>query len=460
MQKKSLLKWSVVIVIAGIIFYFVSREKNIGRGEMTVPVSYGDFVSLVYSTGQLKAENSVSINLPKEISSRRLGIYEIKIISIIDEGTVVDSGDYVATLDYSVVEEQRLKYYDEWEKAFNAYEDAKLDTNLTLSNLRDDLLNGNVQLEEKKLILSQSIYESPAIKRQAQLDVERARRDLEQKRRNYEIKKKQGEYQVYRSWEDVKTAKERLDDVDKLMEKLEVKAPKPGMVIYSFDRFGKKIKAGSSISRWRPKIAELPDLTSMLSKTFINEIDISKVKVGQHVDVGIDAFPEKHFKGEVISVANIGQVIPGGNSKVFEVNIKIEGSDPDLRPAMTTSNVITTDVLKDVLFIPLDAVFSNDSLQFVYLKKGNGIKKQIVDLGTDNENFVVVTEGVGREDELLLNEPADPDKIPFEGIDIYYKIQKRKEQEIEKLKKIVSDKKARKSEEQAVKNKVITTGKE
>ena len=460
MQKTSLFKWGTVIVILLIIFYFVTREKNISSREMTVPVSFGDFVSLVYSTGQLKAENSVSINLPKEISSRRLGIYEIKVISIVDEGTVVDSGDYVATLDYSVVEEQRLKYYDEWEKAFNAYEDAKLDTNLTLSNLRDELLNGNVQLEEKKLILSQSIYESPAVKRQAQLDVERAMRDMEQKQRNYEIKKKQGEYQVYRSWEEVKTAKERLDDVDKLMEKLEVKAPKPGMVIYSFDRFGKKIKAGSSISRWRPKIAELPDLTSMLSKTFINEIDISKVKVGQHVDVGIDAFPEKHFEGEVISVANIGQVIPGGDSKVFEVNIKIKGSDPDLRPAMTTSNIITTDVLKNVLSIPLDAVFSNDSLQFVYVKRGGRIQKQIVDLGTDNENYVVVTEGVERGEKLLLTEPADAGKMPFEGDDIYYKIQKRKEEEIEKLKKIVSEKKERKEEEQSDRIKVITTGKE
>jgi hypothetical protein len=213
------------------------------------------------------------------------------------------------------------------------------------------------------------------------------------------------------------------------------------MVIYSFDRFGKKIKEGSSISRWRPKIAELPDLSSMLSKTFINEIDISKVKVGQHVDVGIDAFPEKHFDGKIISVANIGQVIPGGDSKVFEVNVKVEGSDPDLRPAMTTSNIITTDVLKDVLYIPLDAIFSNDTLRFVYVKESDGVRKQIVDLGSDNENYVTVTEGLEQGEELLLTKPDKAEELTFTGAEIYYKIVKRKEEEVEELKRTVSKKK-------------------
>ncbi len=440
MFKNPFIKWGTVIIIAGLVIFFATRKKIISTGEITVPVQNGKFVSVVYSTGQLKAKNSVSINLPKEISSRRLGIYEIKVISIVDEGTVVDSGDWVATLDYSAVEEQRNKYYDAWEQAYNAWEDAKLDTTLELSNLRDDLLNGEVQFEEKKLILSQSIYESPAIKRQAKLDVDRARRELEQRRRSYEIKKKQGEYKVYRSWEEVKTAQERLDDIDKLIEKLEVKAPNPGMVIYSFDRMGKKIKAGSSISRWMPKIAELPDLTSMISKTFINEIDISKIKTGQHVDVGIDAFPEKHFDGEVISVANIGQVLPGGNSKVFEVIVKINGSDPDLRPAMTTSNIITTDILDSVLFIPLESVFANDTLQFVYVKDGNNIRKQIVDLGAENENYAVVNDGVKKGEKLLLTEPKGADKLSLEGAEIYEKILERKQEEIEKLKKEVSAK--------------------
>jgi HlyD family secretion protein len=95
--------------------------------------------------------------------------------------------------------------------------------------------------------------------------------------------------------------------------------------------------------------------------------------------VGIDAFPDKEFDGIVTSVANIGQVLPGGDSKVFEVTIRILGSDPQLRPAMTTSNAITTDVLNDVIFIPLDAIFKNDSVQYVYTRKSGAWQKQIIE---------------------------------------------------------------------------------
>ncbi len=435
-----LVKWGIPSISIIIAIVYFSRSAIDGDAQyLSSFVKQGEFISVVYSTGQLQAENSESIDVPKELGSRRLGIYEIKVTNIVEEGTVVDSGGYVATLDHGAVEELRSKAEEEWEKALNAYEDAKIDTNMNLSNLRDELLNGQVALEEKKLILDQSVYESPAVKRQAQLDVERAQRDLEQKDRNYELKKKQDDYKVYRAWEQAKTEKGKLDDIDKLFDALEVKAPKPGMVIYSFDRFGKKIKAGSTVSRWMPKIAELPDLSSMISKTFINEIDVSKIKVRQKVKVGIDAFPEKHFDGEIITVANIGQVIPGGDSKVFEVTVKLNGSDPDLRPAMTTSNKITTDILSDVLFIPLETVFANDSLQFVYVKESRRIRKQIVDLGSANENHVTVLAGLNEGEELLLNVPTDEQSLELIGTDIYEIIQKRKQEELEKLKNAVSE---------------------
>jgi len=380
----------------------------------------GNFESQVYSTGQLQTENSELIVLPTEMSSRNIDLYEIKVTNIVEEGTVVDSGGYVASLDHAAVEELRTKAEEELETALNAYEDAKIDTNLNLSTLRDELLNAAVDLEEKKLILDQSIYESPAVKRQSKLNVERTKRDMDQKKRNYKLKQKQDEYKVYRAWEKVKTKQEKVTDISQLFKVLNVKAPKPGLVIYSFDRFGKKIKSGSTVSRWRPQIAELPDLSSMISKTFINEIDISKVKVGQTVTVGIDAFPEKHFNGEVIAVANIGQVIPNGDAKVFEVSIKIDGTDKDLRPAMTTSNIINTAHLQNTLYAPLEAVFNNDSLSYIFIKEGgNALRKQVVHLGISNENHVQILEGVSEGEEILLNHPQNGDDIEWAGLPIY-----------------------------------------
>jgi HlyD family secretion protein len=61
----------------------------------------------------------------------------------------------------------------------------------------------------------------------------------------------------------------------------------------------------------------------MISVTYVNEIDISKVRPGQKVTLGIDAFPEKQLEGEVIAVANIGQALPRSDAKVFEVRIRV-----------------------------------------------------------------------------------------------------------------------------------------
>jgi HlyD family secretion protein len=432
-----------IIIVAIILIWSMGRSVVSDDVMITVPVQKGSFVARVISTGQLQAENSTSIDVPTALSGRRLGIYEIQLTDIVEEGTVVDSGDFVASLDHSAVEELMTEAKEELEKAMEGYEDAKIDTNINMSNLRDGLLDAKVTVEERKLVVEQSIYESPAVQRQAGLDLERAERDLEQSIRNYDLKKQQATYEVGRAWEEVRKSRERIEEINALFDALEVKAPKPGMVIYSYDRFGNKIQAGSTVSRWMPTIAELPDLSSMISRTFINEIDISKVKRGQSAVIGIDAFPDKSFNGRVISVANIGQVLPDGDAKVFEVIVKLDDTDPELRPAMTTSNVITTDSLTDVCFIPLEGVFRNDSLQYVYKQSSGNWLKQIVETGSENTNHVEIKQGLEEGMELALTVPANSDEIPVEGIEIYEQLKieaekkekERQEQEDEKPEK-------------------------
>ncbi len=409
---------ALLILIIGIVYFSFIKTAPYSINSITTNVVRGNFESFVYSTGQLEAQNSVSINVPTELSARYVDIYEIKVTKIIEEGTVVDSGDYVASLDHSAVEEKMTEALTKLTEELEQYEDAKLDTSINLSNLRDNLVNAKIDLEEKDLILKQSVYESPSAIRQAELNFQKAKRNLEQEERNYVLKKQQNVIQVNRAYNEIERVRTRVSEIEKLFEAIDVKAPAPGMLIYSYDRMGNKIRVGSVVSRWSPKIAELPDLTSMVSKTFINEVDISKIKVGQNVKVGVDAFPEKEFDGKVTEVANIGQVIPGGDAKVFEVSIRVNGYDKELRPAMTTVNVITINVLDDVMYVPAEAVFENDSLSYVYLANRPNIR-QIVETGAENENYVQIKQGLEEGEKLLMNEPATESPMEYVGLDIY-----------------------------------------
>jgi len=415
------------VSIALIAFVFFSRSGKSGEVEITCRVKKGPVEIKVHTSGQLESENSENIVLPAVLSGQNVRIYEIKITDLIEEGTVVDSGQYIATLDHKVIEEVLTAARLELETAAALIEDAKLDSNLSLSNYRDIIVNSRSDVEEQKIILAESVYESPSVIKKAEMDVAKAARKLDQDITGLDMRQKQLNSQMERRNIDFRLKQKRVDDLLKLYDALIIKAPKPGMVIYAKDRFGIKIQIGSVLTPWSPIIATLPDMTKMISETFINEIDIAKVKVGQKATLSIDAFPDKELKGEVISVANIGQPMPKSDSKVFQVNIRVFGSDHDLKPAMTTGNVIQTGSYNNKLYVPTEAIFETDSTKFVYLKKKE-IVRQIVDLGDENENYIIVNKGIKEGDLLLLNEPEKLDEIETTGWEIYAE-QVRKQQE-------------------------------
>jgi hypothetical protein len=98
------------------------------------------------------------------------------------------------------------------------------------------------------------------------------------------------------------------------------------------------------------------------------------------------------------------------------VVIKVDGSDPILRPSMTTGNKIITKTIEDVTYIPLESVQTGpDSIPFVYTRKGN---KQIVVLGEENENNVVIEQGLEIGAMIYLSTPENPEKFKITGQDL------------------------------------------
>lgn len=143
----------------------------------------------------------------------------------------------------------------------------------------------------------------------------------------------------------------------------------------------------------------------MESKTYANEVDIRKIKKGLPVKVGFDAFPDVEIPGIVTDVANVGENKRGSDIKVFQVMIKLNESNDNIRPGMTTSNKILTFEKKDVLSIPLEAIFSKDSITYVYKKSGFSVVKKEVKIGDSNNDSVIITEGLSENDVVYLNKP-------------------------------------------------------
>jgi hypothetical protein len=266
-------------------------------------------------------------------------------------------------------------------------------------------------LEQKKTIKDQSIYEPPATRRQADIEVEKAERGLEQAQKSYSLQYRKELANLQDATSTYSQAQRKLEQMEDKIKQFNIFAPKKGMVIYTRSWNGRQ-QEGSTVDTWGDfTVAELPDLSKMISRTYVNEIDISKVKVGQQVRIGIDAFPDKKFTGKVTSVANVGEQLPNSNAKVFEVNILINEFDSIVRPSMTSKNTIVTATIDNVLFAPIETVVSTDSISYVFRKDGGRIVKQQVITGESNDNEFVLKAGVNENDELLLLPPGNADKL-------------------------------------------------
>ncbi len=398
MKKQIYILLGALFIIIVALWYFLGGEESSSE-TISAKVKFGEFKITVTTTGELEAKNSEKIYGPDGL--RNVRIWQVKIEDIVADGTVVDSGDFVASLDRTELANRMKDQEMDVEKYETQLTKTRLDTTLELRNLRDELINLEYGLEEKEIQLEQSKYEPPATIRQVEIELERAERNYNQAVKNYQLKLQKNNANMQEVLAQLAKARRKYEEMAKVLEKFTVYAPQAGMVIYKRSWDGQKKGIGSQISPWDNVVATLPDLTNMMSKTYVNEIDISKVKTGQSVTIGIDAFPEKEFTGEVTSVANIGEQLPNTNVKVFEVMIEVNEFDSVMRPAMTTKNIILTDLIDSVVFVPIECVHSQDSISYVV--QGNR-KRQVV-VGKSNENEIIVRAGLEEGEEIYLVPP-------------------------------------------------------
>jgi multidrug efflux pump subunit AcrA (membrane-fusion protein) len=403
MNKNRLVIISVITLISIYFIYRYFSPSNDGEIYLTTKVKKTDFVSEVITSGEAQSTSLKKINGPSNLRKFRLN--NIKIQDLVAEGTIVKKGDYVGRLDPSSVNEQILDARLNLETAESKYTQEQLDTTLSLKQERNAIKDLRFSMEETKLELKQSIYEPPATIKKLEINLEKAERGLKEKLENYKIKKRQANAKMVEVGTQVSKIKKKLDDLLNLLKSFTIFSDGNGMITYDKNWDGSKKKVGSEISPWNPTIASLPDLTQMESRTYANEVDIRKIKKDLPVKVGFDAFPDIEMEGIVTSVANVGEKKRGSDIKVFQVMIKLNGTNENIKPGMTTSNKILTFEKKDVLSIPLEAIFSKESITYVYKKSGFTITKNEIEIGDSNNDSVIITEGLSEGDVVYLNKP-------------------------------------------------------
>lgn len=403
-NKKYLLIASFVLLV-GVAVFFAFRISP--DAEKTYKVKKGNLESVVNSKGEVKGEKYTEINLPPEICDQELRVYQLKIVDVILEGKAVRKGDYIAKLDESQLMNQMRNQMLDKEKTDSDLRNAILDSTVTLSNRRQNIINALLDMEYQKIDLEQSKYESEAYQRKTQMNYQKAEMQVDKIKRDYLLEKNRLKIQVSRHQEKVDRLQQQIESYQKAIAATTIRTPEDGIVMFAKDYTGKPYGKDTEINIWRPLIATLPDMSKVITETYVKEIDISKIQLNDSVRITIDALPDKVFTGNIVKIATIGEDHKDFDMKAFKIIIRFERSDKDLKPGMTSNNDIIISTVKDQLLVPVQAIFTLNGKKIVYLKRGGVITAQIIEPTVENEQFVAVNKDLKEGDILLLYQPEE-----------------------------------------------------
>ena len=409
-RKRFLYGVAAVFVALAVWFILIKPEQD----TALVQPRYGLFRLTVETTGELRAKHALLIYGPDR--TRKAGLSHLTIQRLLPEGTRVKKGEVIAELDRSEIRSSIQNAQHRLGQAEAHYTQTQPDTALTLSKVRDQLVALRYTKETALLRKKETVYEPRATQRSAAIYFERAKRAYLQALNHYHIQVQQAQTRMRQAQMRRRQYRQIYQDLLQLEQAFTVRAPDNGMLIYHRDWRGRKFTTGSTISSWNPVVATLPDFSVMESVTYVDEVDVLKVGVGQPVEINLDAVPGKLFMGTVTRVANMGEQQLGSEAKLFEVIIEIARSDSTLRPAMTTGNTIIIAEIPNALQIPIACIHTKGALHYVFLKERTRIYRQEVRLGRNNEEEAIVEAGLDEADRLYLSLPADTSGLPLERL--------------------------------------------
>jgi HlyD family secretion protein len=396
-MKKIKLCLSVLLMVAGC--------QSVSRSPIeTFVLNRGDFVQSVTETGELEAVNAVTISAPR--ISWRLG--NLKITRLVEDGQQVNEGDLLVEFEKAEVQKSISDAQAELEIALAEMRKTRATQASQIEELTADLERSKIQHRISELNLEKATFESDIRRKEIELNLENAAIALEKAKQDIENQKRVNHEEISKLELRVEQVKTRLEEALESLELLTVTAPSPGIAIIRENR-ATDLKFQVDDQPWRcMDIIDLPDLSKMQAKVMINEVDISRIDLNQKAFIRLDAFPDTAFIAHVSEVAALARNKErGSNVKIFDVKILIDENDETLMPGMTVSCEIIVDSIEDTLFVPLEAVFRKNGDTVVFVKKGSGFEMRSVTVGEENDDFVIVAEGLVEGDEIALIDPTE-----------------------------------------------------
>ena len=205
----------------------------------------------------------------------------------------------------------------------------------------------------------------------------------------------------------------QLTELEDQLKNAIIYAPQDGMVVYAQYEYdeSQRIRAGGQI-HYRQKIIDLPDFSRWKVEARVHESMIQQIQAGQRVAISIDAFQGIDLGGTVERIS----VLPDSSgrwyapdTKEYLVDVDVTTTTVPLKPGMSARSEILIDSLKDVLYVPIQAINTIDGKATVYMRSETGPRPQLVVVGQSNDRFAEIKTGLRDGDQVMLSAASEGD---------------------------------------------------
>jgi HlyD family secretion protein len=275
---------------------------------------------------------------------------------------------------------------------------------------KDDLL---FQLDDRDLQIEREQRETSIAR--AKLNLEQARRDYERAQQLFNAKLLPGQ-----DFETAKTAydlaknsieqgQKELDLTNDRLRRTRVTAPFDCTVLTRPVSVGQAV-SGSGGFNSGTEVLTIANLNDLVINAHINQADVGRLKVGQEVEVSVEAVPGLKVIGKVERIAP--QAAIKNNIKGFPARILLKDVDKRVKPGMTANISIPVASADAVVAAPLSAVFTEFNPQtrqverFAWVNRGGEWFRQPIQIGVSDYFFAEVTSGLQAGDVVSLEDKS------------------------------------------------------
>lgn len=416
-------KWLILgaVIAGGIGLWLMTQTGGPGGaggagGLMTAVAASGKLSKTLRVGGTVEARNYAAIRAPQLQGPRDAGNSQLTLKTLAEPGSKVQEGELIAEFELQWL----LDHVD--------------DTNSTVIQRRSDVDRQRAQNMITRETDRQALKQAIAEAEKAELDLrtvpvkseieaellrnlaEETRATADQLQKEFDTKEQVYAANMRVAEISAQSQELHLERHKRDLEKMTVKAPLAGLVVMETDiRNGQPSTTaeGDQVSPGR-LFMRVVDVSDMVVKANVNQVDIQSIHIGQKAEVRLDAYRDVLLEGHVSSIGAIaGQ---GGDNfrrsgsglylKSVPVEITIDSHDDRILPDLSASaDVLLTSEPADVI-IPREAIVQGEGdTKIVYVRGAKGYEPRQVELGEYSDTHVIVEAGVEEGEEILLGEP-------------------------------------------------------